>query len=141
MSFGKQCFIFLPVEQRVLFLFTTCGKKLGKMASYTLYLWLTNHKCHQSCLCQTVSIYYNKLKQCILVVYVGRYNLESFVFSNKRWMYFDHLRREGFSTHFRPSVLEHAAVKNNLPVNFRWLQIRPSHCYSSGASLLESHAF
>lgn len=37
MNFGKQCLIFLPVEEGVLFPFTNvCGKKLGKMASYTV---------------------------------------------------------------------------------------------------------
>jgi len=56
-------------------------------------------------------------------------------------MRFDQLRKEGFSTHLQPSVTECAAVRNSLHATYEVLQIRRFHCYSSGASLLDRHAF
>lgn len=134
--------IFLPVEQRVLFPFTGLWEEVGENGwLHCLALTDKPQMSSESWLCRTVSTYYNKLTQHILVVYLGRHNLQSFVSSTKRWMYFDHLTTEGFSTHLQPSVADRAAVGSSLPVNFIPLQIRPFHCYSSGASPPESPAF
>lgn len=127
--------IFLPVERRVLFPFTNVWEAVGENG------WLhclagtdKPQMSSESWLCQIVPVYYNKLAQHILVVYLGRHNLESLVSSTKRWMCFDHLTEEEFSTHLRPSVADRAAVRGSLPINFILLQIRPFHCYSSGTS-------
>lgn len=39
------------------------------------------------------------------------------------WMYFDHFRKEGFSTYLQLPVLECAAISNSLPISFIQLRL------------------